>query len=162
MWIVAKIKPKESSIFKEQLNKKFQNEVQFYEPKIHYQSNNSKKIKKLLGNYIFCFNEKFKNNNILSPAKYTKGLKYFLKDYKNSQKGILKFINFCQNYEDQDGFLLEGFFKNIAISKAKFLNGPLANLVFDILENNKNNLTIKIRQRKIFLKKSSNFFYLPV
>ena len=76
----------------------------------------------------------FVNMTKLKAAKYA--AEDFLKDYKNSQKGILKFINFCQNYEDQDGFLLEGFFKNIVISKAKFLNGPLANLVFDILENN--------------------------
>ena len=161
MWIVAKIKSKESLVFKQQLKEKLKNEVKFYEPKVFYKTKNIQKIKNILGSYVFCFNKKFSNQSYLSGARYIKGLKYFLVDYKNSQNDILKFINFCKDYEDKNGFLVEGFFKNIVHKKGKFINGPLANLVFEILENNKNNLVINIRQKKIQIKKNSGIFYLP-
>tara|TARA_Y100000590_G_C15745229_1_gene1021780 strand:+ start:4981 stop:5469 length:489 start_codon:yes stop_codon:yes gene_type:complete len=161
MWIVAKIKSKESSVFKQQLREKLKNEVKFYEPKVFYKIKNIKKIKNILGSYIFCFNEKFKDYSHLNSTRYTKGLNYFLKDYKNSQNDILKFITFCKNYEDKNGFLVKDFFKKIIHKRGKFLNGPLANLVFEILENNKNNLVINVRQKKIQIRKNSRIFYLP-
>ena len=37
MWMVAKIKKKELHIFKEELIKKFDSEIKFYNPKIQYQ-----------------------------------------------------------------------------------------------------------------------------
>lgn len=161
MWIVAKIKPKEISIFKEQIKEKFKKEIEFYEPKVFYNCNNSKKIKKILGNYIFCFNKNFKDNNILESVSNLKGLRYFLRDFKNSQRNIMKFIDFCKKHEDEKGFLIGDFFKKIVSEKGKFLNGPLANLVFEIIENNKNNLVLNVGQKKIFLKKDSKIFYLP-
>jgi len=161
MWIVANIKSKESLIFKQQLREKLKNEVKFYEPKVFYRKKNVKNIKNILGSYIFCFHEKFKDYGYLSAARYIKGLKYFLKDYKNSQNDILKFITFCKNYEDKNGFLITDFFKNIIQKKGEFLNGPLANVVFEILENNKKNLVITVKQKKIQIRNKSKIFYLP-
>jgi len=161
MWIVANIKSKESLIFKQQLREKLKNEVKFYEPKVFYRKKNVENIKNILGSYIFCFHEKFKDYGYLSAARYIKGLKYFLRDFKNSQRNIMKFIDFCKKHEDERGFLIGDFFKKIVSEKGKFLNGPLANLVFEIIENNKNNLVLNVGQKKIFLKKDSKIFYLP-
>ena len=161
MWIVAKIKVEELNIFKKQLKEKMGDEIKFYEPKIIFSKKNMNVIKNILGNYIFCFHEKFRDYKYLNKLQYTKGLKYFLKYYKNSQKDIFKFINFCRENEDNDGFLKTNFFKKILKKKGKFINGPLANIVFEILENNKNNLIINIERKKIKIRKGFKFFYLP-
>ena len=162
MWIVAKIKSEELRLFKNQLSDQTSGEARYYEPKITFFKNNVNTVKNILGNYIFCFHEKFKDYSFVNKFKYIRGLKYFLKDYKNSQKNILNFINFCKSNEDKSGFLNAGFFKKVINNKGKFLNGPLANMVFEILENNKNNLTINIGHRTIKLKDKFKIFYLPV
>ena len=58
-------------------------------------------------------------------------------------------------------FLNANFFKSIVDKKAKFLNGPLANIVFEILENNKNNLIIKINQKKVKIQNQFKIYYIP-
>ena len=54
--------------------------------------------------------------------------------------------------------------KNLKVNlkKAKFVNGPLANLLFEIVSNKKNYLNIIVEQRKIKVKKNFNLVYLPV
>ena len=118
-------------------------------------------IKNILGNYIFCFHEKFRDYKYLNKLQYTKGLKYFLKYYKNSQKDIFKFINFCRENEDNDGFLKTNFFKKILKKKGKFINGPLANIVFEIVSNKEKYLNIVLGKREVKIRKNFNFIYLP-
>ena len=43
---------------------------------------------------MFCYNEKFTNNNILNILKFSKGLKYFLNGCEKSQ---MKFIHLLKN-----------------------------------------------------------------
>ena len=66
MWLIAKIKNNQSKIFQQELLKKINDKVVFYEPKVIYEKFfRRKKIKKqktLLENYIFCFNKNFKYN----------------------------------------------------------------------------------------------------
>ena len=50
---------------------------------------NNKLIKKefhLMGDYLFCFNENFKENKIVKQLNYTKGVKYFLEGFNISQR----------------------------------------------------------------------------
>ena len=69
------IKSKEFSIFKKELNIKFGNEVKYYFPKILL---GKKKLNtsNLLGNYVFCFHEKFNDVKNLVFSKYIKGLDF--------------------------------------------------------------------------------------
>ena len=58
MWVVAKIKIKNSNIFKKDLIKKVGSDIEFYQPKIEYHRYFGDKIKRfeklILENYIFC------------------------------------------------------------------------------------------------------------
>ena len=115
----------------------------------------------LLGNYVFCFHENFKDMKNLITARYTRGLDYFLESCTNSQIEIKKFINFCKENENPDGFINQEFFNKIILNKGKFVNSPLANLVFEIIGKEKKYLNILIGKREIKISKKSNIFYLP-
>ena len=160
MWIVAKIKPGQCSIFKLQLNTKF-NKVVYYEPKIFCKGKRIDKEKNILGNYIFCFHEKFNESNNLKEATYIKGLNYFLDGCINSQNEIVNFVDFCKKNENKYGHLTQNFFSNFNLKKGKFINGPLANLVFEIVSNKKNYLNIILGKRDIKIAKNFDFVYLP-
>ena len=160
MWIVAKIKSKEFSIFKKELNIKFGNEVKYYFPKILL---GKKKLNtsNLLGNYVFCFHEKFNDVKNLVFSKYIKGLDYFLENCKNSQNEINNFIEICKKNENTNGCLGQNFFSEIISSKGKFVNSALASLVFEIIGKEKKYLNIIIGKREVKISKNSNIFYLP-
>tara|TARA_B100001123_G_C15319876_1_gene1027518 strand:+ start:1004 stop:1492 length:489 start_codon:yes stop_codon:yes gene_type:complete len=161
MWVVAKIKSDQCFIFKQELRSKFGDQVEYYEPKIYHQKKSFDNEKKILGNYIFCFHEKFKDNKYLIESRYTKGLKYFLNGCKNSQKEIVDFINFCKKNQNHRGHLTQSFFQHINLKKAQFINGPLANIVFEIVSNQKKYLNVILGKRKIKIEKNLNFIYLP-
>lgn len=111
MWIIAKINSKELSVFKSELNLKFENKVKYYFPKVFIKNKKTNITKNILGNYIFCFHEKFKDLKNLLVLKYIKGLDYFLTNSKNSQIEILDFINLCKKNENSTGYLKQDFFK---------------------------------------------------
>ena len=161
MWIVAKIKPEQCCIFKQGLKSKFDDQVVYYEPKIFYKEKNLENEKKILGNYIFCFHKKFNDSKNLVESRYIKGLGYFLNGYKNSQKEIINFINFCKRNENHHGYLTQNFFEDINLKKAQFINGTLANIVFEIVSNKKKYLNIILGKRKVKIEKNFNFIYLP-
>ena len=73
MWVVAKIKTNQLSQFKEKLNIKFK-DTKYYFPKIKQIGKKVKIEKNILGNYIFCFHENFKDKNKIIVSQYTKGL----------------------------------------------------------------------------------------
>ena len=50
----------------------------------------------LLGDYLFLFHDNLKKNEIIKTLKFTKGLKYFLEGFIQSQKEINKFIDHCK------------------------------------------------------------------
>ena len=122
MWAVAKIKNKELEIFKDNLIKKFGKETKFYYPKIEchrYLKNKLKKFEKLiLGNYIFCYHERFCKLSSINEIRFLKGLEYFLNGHCQSQNEIIKFIKHCKAFEGAEGYLSPTFFKN----KVPFLN----------------------------------------
>lgn len=162
MWIIAKINSKELSVFKSELNLKFENKVKYYFPKVFIKNKKTNITKNILGNYIFCFHEKFKDLKNLLVLKYIKGLDYFLTNSKNSQIEILDFINLCKKNENSTGYLKQDFFKNLVCKRGKFFNSPLASLVFEIIKSNKNNLEILLGNKQIKISKNSDILYLPV
>ena len=166
MWVVAKIKKSELNIFQKQLIEKFDSNVKFYYPKIQehkYVRNKLKKIEKLvLENYIFCYHNKFENVKSIAEVKFVKGLEYFLKGYWQNQNEIIKFINYCKNCENKEGYLTSAFFKSIISKKAEFASGPFTNMMFEILERKKNKLKILIGNLVTTISDNKNYLYWPV
>ncbi len=172
MWIVAKIKVKEINLFKKTLASSLDKHADFYLPKILYTKiKKNKKFqseKYILGSYIFCKSEKFKDTNILNQVKFIKGLDYFLDSSICNQEEINKFIKFCKTHEDTNNYLSSSFFKSLLNIRAKFASGPLKNFIFNIVkkENNKlrailnNNMSLTIDDKKIIVFTPHNFLRL--
>ena len=93
--------------------------------------------------------------------KFDQNQKYFLGGYKNAQEEIENFIGFCKKNENSYGYLTQNFFKNINFKKAQFVNGPLANIVFEIASNKEKYLNIILGKREVKIRKNFNFIYLP-
>jgi len=166
MWIVAKIKIKNLNTFKKSLTEKMGSNVKFYLPKIEYHKYYGNKVKRfekfILENYVFCYHEKFNSPNCINSVKFLKGLEYFLEGYTQNQNQILKFIEYCKSYENEKGFLTQLFFKNMVIKRAKFISGPFANIIFDILEKQKNKLKILIGDIVTTIPNKTNYLYRPI
>ena len=166
MWVVAKIKKKEIKIFKKNLIEKIGKDIQFYYPKIIYQKYFGDKVKKIekfiLENYIFCYHAKFKKASTISEIKYLKGLIYFLNGSDQNQKELIKFIEYCKSFENKDGYLTPLFFKAMVTKKAKFLSGPFTNMMFEILERQKNKLKILVGNIVTTISDNNNYLYCPI
>ena len=166
MWIVAKIKIKNLNTFKKSLTEKMGKDIQFYCPKIKYQKYFNGKVKKIetfiLGNYIFCHHIKFKKDSTISEIKYLKGLIYFLNGSDQNQKELIKFIEYCKSFENKDGYLTPLFFKTMVTKKAKFLSGPFTNMMFEILERQKNKLKILVGNIVTTISNDNNYLYCPI
>jgi hypothetical protein len=166
MWIVAKIKRKEIETFKKDLIKKSNSNVKFYCPKIEYQQYYKKKIKRqeklALEDYIFCYNENFNKTSYVNKLKFVKGLEYFLNGYLQNQNEIVKFVKYCKWSENNRGYLTQAFFKTITTKKAKFISGPFANMMFEIIKKQKNKLKIIVGNVVTTVSDNSNYLYRPV
>lgn len=165
MWIVIKFEKKNLASLKYDFKKKMGEEVQFYIPKIKLQiikkNKFCNKINLVLNNYLFCFHKNFKNNNSLNIIKYSKGLKSLLPGFLETQKEIVDFINRCKKYEDKNGFLSNSFFdliKNYYNKNYKFQSGPFTNMIFNIINSNKNTLDILIENKKITVENKKYLF----
>ena len=166
MWTVAKIKTKELNIFKKNLIEKFGKNTKFYHPKIQHHKYINNKIRKfeklILENYIFCYNEKFQESANINNATFLKGLLYFLDGYAQNQKEIVKFIEYCKSCENKEGYLNQNFFKSILLKKAQFISGPFTNMIFEVIEKQKNKLKILIGNVVTTISDRKNCLYRPV
>ena len=166
MWIVAKIKRKELNIFKKKLIDKFGKEVKFYYPIIQYYQQSRNKIKKIekfvLENYIFCNHPKFNDINVINNMKFLLGLECLLKGHDVNQNEIVKFIECCRTFENSKGYLTPNFFKFMIIKKAKFVSGPFSNMMFEIIEKQKNKLKILINNIVMTVSDKQNYMYRPI
>ena len=166
MWTVAKIKIKNLNTFKKELAEKVGNDIRFYYPKIEYFKYFGNKVKRfekyMLENYIFCYHPKFKKTSFVNEVKFLKGLEYFLEGYNQNQNHIIKFIEYCKAFENEKGYLTQSFFKTIVTKKAKFLSGPFANMIFEILEKQKNKLKILIGNFVTTIPNKAGYLYRPV
>ena len=166
MWAVAKIKKKELNTFRKKLIDEFGESIKFYCPKIqHYKyfKNKLKKFEKLiLENYIFCYHEKFNKINTINKIKFLQGLEYFLDGHYQNQNEIKKFIDHCKSFENKDGYLTQAFFKTMIVKKAQFVSGPFSNMMFEILEKQKNKLKILIGNVVTTIADKKNYLYRPI
>jgi len=166
MWVVAKIKLKNLNVFKKDLVKKVGNDIEFYQPKIEYHRYFGDKIKRfeklILENYIFCYHKRFQKSNFVNQVKFLKGLDYFLHGYNLNQDNIIKFIKYCKSFENEKGYLTQSFFKTIIAKKAQFISGPFTNMIFEILEKQKNKLKILVSNIVMTIPNSTNYLYRPI
>ena len=166
MWLVAKIKIKNLHFFKKDLVSKTGSDVKFYYPKVEYHRYFGSRVKRfekfVLENYIFCYHEKFKKSSFINEIKFLKGLEYFLGGYNQNQNNIIKFIEYCKTFENERGYLTQSFFKTIIVKRAKFISGPFANMIFEILEKQKNKLKILVGNIVTTIPKKTNYLYRPI
>ena len=162
MWTVIKFNNNYSEILKQKLVEKLGEDTKFYLPKIKI-----KKLRKnkfvdkdlsLMGNYFFCFNDKFQDLKILRSLKYLKGINYFLAGYMNSQTEINNFISKCKEFEDDKGYVSHNFVKLCTEAKYKFISGPFFEMIFKIINLQKNSIKILLGNFETTIKKKEYFF----
>ena len=166
MWTVAKIKIKNLNTFKKDLAEKIGNDIIFYHPKIEYHKYYGDKVQRfekfILENYIFCYHEKFKKSSLVNEVRFLKGLEYFLGGYNHNQKNIVQFIEYCKMFENEKGYLTQSFFITMITKKAKFMSGPFTNMIFEILEKQKNKLKILVGNIVATIPNKANYLYRPI
>ena len=165
MWTILKIDKKKFKLLKLDFEKKLGKELKFYNPKIKiqkFQKNNYKDFEvDILGNYLFCFHKSFEKKNVMSSLQYSRGLKYFLEGFTQSQREINLFINKCKNYEDDKGFLSSSFFSICFYKNYKFFSGPFTERIFKVINLQKNKIEILMGQIKTTIDRK-NFLFKPV
>ena len=138
MWIVIKYKTKEQNYLLKELKDKIGKDIKICTPKIkfdYFLNNKIKNNKKyLLGDYLLCYHDKFKEKKYLDMISFLRGLKYYLKDFISSQKEIKLFVNRCKNFQNNEGFISQDFFDFKNSKEFKFFSGPFANMVFELIK----------------------------
>jgi hypothetical protein len=164
MWTVVKFDKKNFHLLKEDFKKKIGTEYIIYRPKILIQKYKKNKLINeefnLLGDYLFCYHKNFNNSETINKLKFTRGLKYFLHGFIQSQKEIKKFIQKCKNYENNEGYLMQNFFELYTNSKYKFTSGPFVEMIFKIINLQKNKINILLGNMKTTIKKDE-FLFIP-
>ena len=166
MWTVVKIKIKNLNTFKKALAEKIGADIKFYHPKIEYCKYFRNKVKRyeklILENYIFCYHEKFNKISTINKIKFLQGLEYFLDGHYQNQNEINKFIDHCKSFENKDGYLTQAFFKTMIVKKAEFVSGPFTNMMFEVLEKQKNRLKILVGNVVTTISDKKNYLYCPI
>jgi len=155
MWAIIKIEKKSFSMLKQDIKKRLNNKVLFYSPKILIKNgvNKSSKEFEILGNYIFCYNKNFAEEKNIYKIKFSRGLKYVLGGYKNSQNEILSFIQNCKKEENKDGYLSQNIFDHRINNFYKIGSGPFFGEIIKILDIQKNKIDFLLGKIKTTIKK---------
>jgi hypothetical protein len=166
MWIVLKYKRKEFDLLKQDFRKILGDLPLFFRPKYEYQKLVKNKVrfleKDILDDYLICYHDKFKNINMLTILKNSRGLKYFLANSKIDQREIISFIDYCKKNQDLDGYIKQSFFEFQNMKRGMFLSGPFTNMIFNVIENQRNKLKILIGKVTTTITKNSNYLFRPV
>ena len=166
MWVVLKYNRNQFNFLK----KDFQNILGelplFFRPKFKYQKFIRKKLtfseKDILDDYLICYHEKFKSMNMFTVLKSLRGLKYFLTNSKTNQEEIKLFIDYCKSNQDSEGYIKPSFFEFSHMKKGIFLSGPFTNIIFSVVEKQKDKLKVLIGKVTTTINKNSNYLYRPV
>lgn len=165
MWTIIKFEKKNLSFLKSDLEKRLGIDCKFYIPKLlfkRYKKNKwEKKEFNLLGDYLFCFNEKFNDSRVIKTINYIRGLKYVLQGFNQSQCEINEFIEKCKISEDSEGYISEQFYDLKINLNYKFFSGPFTNSIFKILQLQKNKIRILMGNFKTTIKKK-DFLFQPI
>ena len=166
MWAVLKYKKNELNFLKNDLKRTLGNLPIIFVPKIKYQVLIKNKIKfkekDILEDYLICYHKEFSNKNLYGILKNLRGLKYFLQNFQNNQKEIINFIDYCKNNQGKDGYIKQSFFDFSNITKGMFVTGPFANMIFNVIEKQKNKLKILVGNMTTTVTKNSNYLYRQV
>ena len=165
MWTIIKFDKKKIGSFNQDLKLKLGNDYKIYHPKLLIEKFQKNKIIKkefsLLGDYIFCFHNKFCNKEVIDQIRYFKGVKHLLEGFNNSQEEISKFIAKCKEIENKEGYITENIFK-IEINKFyKFSSGPFTDKIFQLINLRKNKLSIVMGNIKTIINKKE-FLFNPI
>ena len=164
MWIIIKFNKKNLEFLKKDFKDKLKSDFTIYIPKVSVQKyKNNKLINKefnLLDDYLFCFHKDFSNYKTINKLKFSRGLKYFLDGFIESQEEIKKFIKTCKDSENKKGYLSQNIFDLHINSKYKFSSGPFSEKIFKIIDLQKNKINILLGNVKTTIKKNE-FLFTP-
>ena len=79
-----------------------------------------------------------------------------------NQEEIEKFIFYCKSFENKDGYLTPNFFKKNLVSKGQFMSGPFSNMMFEIIEKQKNKLKVLVGNIVTTISDNKNYLYRSV
>lgn len=162
MWTIIKVDKKKLSFFKKELKNKIGNESIIYSPKLLIKKITKKKLQKkeyeILGDYIFCYHEKFNKVNFLKQLNFVKGVKYFLNGFQLCQNEIEKFIDKCKNLEDDFGYITQNLYEEEINKYYRFSSGPFINEIFKIVQLQKNKIDILMGNLKTTINKKEYIF----
>ncbi len=166
MWTVIKIDNKKLQLLKQDFRSKLDKEVIFYQPKFQFKKMIKQKFKlteiDLLKDYIFCYHKTLENEKYLKLLKFSRGLKYFLEGYRQSQEEIKKFISYCKKLENKEGYISKSFFEINLNSKYEFFSGPFVKKIFEIVKLQKNKITILMNGINTTIDRKSNNLFRPL
>jgi len=162
MWVVVKIK-KNCVIenLKANLKNLFSAEPVLYSPKILQQNIIGNKFKEknhyILGNYIIIFHEKLKDKFFFNKLNFVKGIDIVLRGFEHSQNEIKFFVEKCKKNENKNGYLIQNFFVNSLSDSIKFCSGPFVNFAINLIEVQKNKISVLAGKYKILVNKKKNY-----
>ncbi len=162
MWTILKFDKKRINFLKKDFTKKLGKDFVIYSPKLSIQKyKNNKLVNRefnLLGDYLLCFHKDFQYSETINKLKFSRGLKYFLTGFLQSQKEIETFVSRCKNSESKDGYLSHNFYQLHINSKYKFVSGPFVEKIFKIINFQKNKIDILMGNLKTTIKKEEFLF----
>ena len=165
MWTIVKFDKKYLELLKKDFKEKLGEDFFIYSPKLSIQKyKNNKLISKefnLLGDYLFCFHKSFNDPKTIDKLRFTKGLKYFLNGFVQSQEEIKKFVQKCKNSENDNGYLAQNFFEIFINTKYKFVSGPFSEMIFRIISLQKNKINILLGNIKTTVNRDE-FLFNPI
>jgi hypothetical protein len=165
VWTILKFDKKKLESLKKDFSKKLGKDFIIYHPKSLIQNYKNNMLVdreiNLLGDYLFCFHKKFQDQKTLGSLKFSRGLKYFLEGFLQSQEEIQFFIEKCKKYENRNGYLSNEFFEMDVDSEYKFSSGPFSNMIFKIIQSQKNKINILMGNIKTTINKKE-FFFRPI
>ena len=162
MWTIIKSNKKKINFLKEDFTKNLGDDFIIYNPKILVQKyKKDKLIKKefdLLGDYLFCFHKKFHNPCTIGSLKFSRGLKYFLNGFIQSQNEIENFVMKCKKAENDNGYISTNFVQLNLNAKYKFISGPFSEKIFEVVRFQKNKIDIFLGNIKTRIKQNNFLF----
>ena len=165
MWAILKFDRKNFFNLKNKLKEKLGENILLYRPRLLIQTYKKNtlvdKQVDIMGDYLFIYHEKLRNDKTINELKFTRGLKYFLKGFALSQKDIKNFIDKCKKLENNKGFITQSLFEVNIYKNYVFKSGPFTNEIFKIINLQRNKIDILINNFKTTIDRR-NFLFSPV
>ena len=162
MWAILKFENKKINLLKNQISKSLGKDTIFYQPKIlikRYIKNRLRnKEFNILGDYLFCFHKKFKDEKNVQNIKNVVGLKSIINGFYSSQDDIQNFINHCKQFEDNKGFLTSSYFSLIKEKNYVLNSGPFVKKIFSVIDFQKNKINLLLGNLKTTINKKNLSF----